>query len=48
MDPELGDLDAAGPKADPDPGEDAPYGAFDLIETPPQNVGGVHNEEGRR
>lgn len=29
-------------------GQDAPYGAFDLIEMEPQDVGGEHKEEERR
>lgn len=44
LSPELADLE--GPEIGAD--QDAPYGAFDLIETPPQDVGGNHNEEGQR
>ena len=44
LSPELADLE--GPGIGPD--QDAPYGAFDLIETLPQDVGGDQHEEGRR
>lgn len=44
LSPELADLE--GPEIGAD--QDAPYGAFDLIETLPQDVGGEHNDEGRR
>ena len=44
LSPELVDLE--GPEIGPD--QDAPYGAFDLIETLPQDVGGDQHEEGRR
>ena len=44
LSPELADLE--GPEIGAD--QDAPYGAFDLIETLPQDVGGDQHEEGRR
>ena len=42
LSPELADLEGPEIRAD----QDAPYGAFDLIETLPQDVGG--EQEGRR
>ena len=44
LSPELADLEGLEVGAD----QDAPYGAFDLIETLPQDVGGDQHEEGRR
>ena len=36
-----------GVEQEPDSGQDAPYGGFDLIETEPQDVGG-ERQEGQR
>ena len=45
LDPEVGGYDGADPQDTP--GQDARYGAFDLIETKPQDVGG-EQKEGQR
>ena len=39
-------FDGAG--QEPDSGQDARYGGFDLIEAPPQDVGGERKDEGQR
>ena len=43
LDPEISGFDSPAQE----PGQDAPYGALDLIETLPQNVGGERKEEGQ-
>ena len=44
LDPEISGFDLPAQES----GQDAPYGAFDLMETPPQDVGGERKEEGQR
>ncbi len=46
LDPEMDGFD--GDESKTGVGQDAPYGAFDLIEMEPQDVGGKHKEEERR
>ena len=43
LDPEISGFDSPAQE----PGQDAPYGALDLIETLPQDVGGERKEEGQ-
>ena len=50
QEPESGSAEAAEENKgqEPDSGQDARYGGFDLIEAPPQDVGGERKDEGQR